>query len=123
MRRLLRHSVTMLAIYAIALHVVLLGFAPFAANAAGVDPFTVICHSTAGEPGDDGPAKPGLVPGSACEHCNLCNAAMAPPAPDVAILIKLAPAMVLAVLSPASARPRPEATSDPKLARGPPRFV
>jgi len=123
MRRLLRQSVTMLAIYAIALHVVLLGFAPISANAGNVDPFTVICHSPAGEPGDEAPVKSGLVPGSACEHCNLCSAVAAPPAPDVAVAIELAPALVLNVLAPVSAAPRTGTTSDPKLARGPPRFV
>jgi hypothetical protein len=123
MRRLLRQSVTMLAIYAIALHILLLGFAPFVASAAGIDPFTVICHSTAGGPGDEAPAKSGFVPGSACEHCNLCGAVAAPPPPGVAIAIELAPALVLDVLDPVSAAPQIGTRSDPKLARGPPHFV
>ena len=45
MRLLLRRGVTLLAIYAVALHVILLGLAPIAANGEIVNPFSVICHS------------------------------------------------------------------------------
>ena len=119
MRLLLKKTVTVLAIYAVALNVVFLGLAP-AGPAAANDPFSVICHSIAGAAGDEAPAKSGLVPGHACEHCNLCSAAEPPPAPDVGLAVDLAPSRILQVLLPASAARRAGLTSDPKLARGPP---
>ncbi len=122
MRRLLRKCVTVLAIYAVALNVIFLGFTPANANAAAVDPFSVICHSIAGTQGDEAP-KTGFIPGHACEHCNLCSAVAPPPAPDVALAIDFRPARVVQVLHPASASFHAGLTSDPKLARGPPRFV
>ena len=122
MRRLLRRSVTLLAIYAVALNVIFLGLAPIAGNAAALDPFSVICHSVTGTQGDAAP-KSGLIPGHACEHCNLCSAAAPPPAPDVAFNIDLGPARILQVLRPASAPTHAGVTSNPKLARGPPRLV
>ncbi len=121
MRGLLRLSVTLLAIYAVALHVVSLGLAPISANAA-VDPFSVICHSVTDVQGDEAP-KSGLIPGHACEHCTLCNMVAPPPAPDVALDVTLVPAPVLAVLRPAPTQVRAGVTSDPKLARGPPRLT
>jgi hypothetical protein len=122
MRSMLRKAIALVAIYAIALNVVFLGLAP-AGPAAGSDPFSVICHSIAAAEGDEAPAKPGLLPGHACEHCNLCSATEPPPAPDVALAIDLAPAGVLHVLRPVSALSRAGLTSDPKLARGPPRLT
>ena len=119
----LRKVVSWVAIYAVALHVILLGLASVAANtSAAVDPFSVICHSVAqaGAAGDEAPGKPDLIPGHACEHCNLCSAAAPPPAPDVALNVDLRPVRVLNVLFPASAPARTGVTSDPKLARGPP---
>lgn len=111
----------MLAIFAVALHVVLLGLAPISANAA-VDPFSVICHSVTDDQGDEAP-KSGLIPAHACEQCTLCNMVAAPPAPDVALDVTLVPAPLLAVLRPASTPVRAGVTSDPKLARGPPRLA
>jgi hypothetical protein len=117
-----RRAVSWVAIYAVALHVILLGFASVAANASAVDPFSVICHSVApaGALGDEAPSKPDLIPGHACDHCNLCNAAAPPPAPDSALLGSLPPARVLHALRPLSTPVRTGTTSDPKLARGPP---
>jgi hypothetical protein len=122
MRGLLQRGVTLLAVYAIALNVVFLGLAP-AGPAAGSDPFSVICHSIAAAEGDEAPAKTGLLPGHACEHCNLCSATEPPPAPDVALAIDLAPVRILHVLRPVSALSRTGLTGDPKLARGPPQLV
>jgi hypothetical protein len=121
-----RRVVSWVAIYAVALHVILLGFAPIAANgSAAVDPFTVICHSgvDAGALGDEAPSKPNLIPGHACDQCNLCNAAAPPPAPGSALLGSLLPARVLHALRPLSTTVRIGTTSDPKLARGPPLSV
>jgi hypothetical protein len=119
MRRILRRGVTLLAIYAVALNIIFLGLSPLGASA--VDPFSVICHSVTTQ-GDEAPQS-GLIPGHACEHCNLCSAVAPPAAPDVALALDLGPARILHLLRPASAAPRIGVTSDPKLARGPPRFV
>ena len=125
MRSGLKRSVTLLAIYAVALHVILLGLAPIATNRASVDPFSVICHSPASAdvPGDDAPGKPDLVPGHACEHCNLCSAAAPPPAPDTVLIGNLMPTRLLHVLRPASQGPRAGIAFRPNLARGPPSFA
>src|ERR1035438_7905613 len=103
MRIGLQKVVSWVAIYAVALHVILLGFASVAANAsATVDPFSVICHSVvdAGAVDDKAPSKPDLIPGHACDQCNLCNAAAPPPAPDFALLGSLPQARVLRPLRP-----------------------
>ena len=125
MRSGLKRSVTLLAIYAVALHVILLGLAPITTNRASVDPFSVICHSVASAavPGDEAPGKPDLVPGHACEHCNLCSAAAALPAPDIVLIGKLMPTRLLRVLRPASHAPRAGIAFRPNLARGPPSFA
>ena len=124
MRLGFKRSVTFLAVYSIALRIILLGIAPIGTvNAAAVDPFSVICHSVVQAPGDEAPGKPDLVPGHACEHCNLCNAVAPSSAPDVALAATMAPVRVLHVLRPPSASARPSITSDPKLARGPPHVV
>lgn len=123
MRIGLRRTVSWMAIYAVALHAILLGLASVAADtSAAVDPFSVICHNaaSAGAAGDEAPANPDLIPGHACEHCNLCSATAPPPAPDVAFNVDLRPARILHVLRPVSAAARTGVTSDPKLARGPP---
>ncbi len=115
-----------LAIYAVALHVILLGFAPvFSGGTAGFDPASYICHSVAaGNTGQDqGQDKSGFVPSQACEHCNLCSAMAPPPLPDLALIGTMVPATVLGVLRPALAPLRSGTPSDPKQARGPPRFV
>jgi hypothetical protein len=112
------------AIYAVALHVILLGLVPIAANGENVNPFSVICHSVApaGAAGDETPAKPDLIPGHACEHCNLCSAAP-PPEPAVVAIGNLLPARLLHVLRPVSHAPRTGVAFTPNLARGPPRFA
>lgn len=125
MRLRLKRSVTLLAIYAVALHVILLGLAPIAANgSAAVDPFSVICHSAAaaGTAGDQAPARGDLVPGHACEHCNLCSAMAPPAAPDHALIGIVAPARILHVLRPVSSATH-ASLATPKLAQGPPAFA
>ena len=122
----LRRTVTLLAIYAVALHGILLGLAPIGASASSqFDPFSVICHSVApgDAAGDETPDKANFIPGHACEHCNLCSASAPPPPPDVALIGHLLPTRVLSVLRPATMIARPSATSDPKQARGPPQFA
>ncbi|MGH6724913.1 MAG: DUF2946 family protein [Pseudolabrys sp.] len=125
MRGLARLVTSWVAIYAVALHVILMGLVPIAANGEPVNPFSVICHSAAPATtaGDEAPGKPDLVPGHACEHCNLCSAAAPPSAPDIALIGNLAPARLLHVLQPASQTPRAGIAFRPNLARGPPLFV
>ena len=123
MRPVVRRGVTLLAIYAVALHVILLGLIPIAGAITAVDPFSIICHSAAGTTSDEAPVKPGLIPGHACEHCNLCSVVAPPPAPDVVLAGSMGPARILHVLRPASAAPATGVVFRPNLARGPPRFV
>ena len=120
MRNLARQMTTWAAIYAVALHVILLGLAPFAAAADSADPVSVICHSVT--PGDDGAGKAGLVPGHACEHCNLCGAA-APPEPGLAPSATLLPSRLLGILRPVSQTPLTGIAFTANLARGPPHFA
>lgn len=122
MFRWLKHCVTVLALYAMTLHILLAAFAPIAIGGGStVDPFSVICHS--GPPdasGDTAPRSPALIPGKACEHCNLCSAVAQPSAPDVALAIEYAPTRMLHVFRPAEMRAPADIASEPKLARGPP---
>ena len=123
MRMQLRRGVTWLAIYAVALHVILLGLAPITAASAAVDPLSVICLHDADSGSPAGQQPSGLVPGHACEHCNLCSAAAPPPTPDLVVSGNLNPARLLRVLRPASATPGSGLAYRPNLARGPPLFV
>jgi hypothetical protein len=117
----IRRAVGWVAIYAVALHAILIGFVPIAANGTSVDPFSVICHSATGTPGDEAPAKPG--PGHACEHCNLCSAVALPPAPDTVLTGSMGPTRILHLLHPVATAPTDGLTFRPNLARGPPSFV
>ena len=118
--RLFRRAVTILAIYAVAMHVILLGLTQIAVTGQTVNPITVICHDAT--PGDEAPGKPDLAPGQACEHCNLCSAAP-PPAPATASIGQLVPARMVDVLRPVSQSRRTGTAFTPNLARGPPRFA
>jgi hypothetical protein len=109
-----------IAIYVIALHVVLAGFKPVDAGGAPASPGFVICHSDpagipsehhdGGAPGDD----------SCCDRCDLCNALATPPLPDSSQAQLVAPTTVLDVLRPLSTTARLSLSRSPKLARGPP---
>ena len=122
MRLSIRWAIGWAAIYAVALHVILLGLVPIAATGSTLDPFSVICHS-ATDTGGGVPINPGLIPGHACEHCNLCSAVAPPPAPNVALSGSMGPTRVLHVLRPVSAAPAAGLVFRPNLARGPPQFV
>ena len=71
-----RQVLSWVAIYAVAMHTLLTGIGPaFAAAQDSVDPFSVICLHDAGAAPPAVQQPSGLVPGHACEHCNLCSAA------------------------------------------------
>jgi hypothetical protein len=123
MRGLGSKALSWVAIYAIAIHTLLIGIAPaFAANQDTVDPFSVICLHDAGAGAPSG-LPSGLVPGHACEHCNLCSAVAPPPAPDLVVFGNLMPSRLLQVLQPTSTAPGMGIVYRPNLARGPPLFV
>jgi len=110
------------AIYAVALHVILLGLAPAAiASAPAFDPLSPICHSlSADQASNEVPGKPDLVPGHACEHCNLAMAYAPPVTLHEALAGSLAPTRVLDVLRPSSTAPKATTTARSRFARGPP---
>lgn len=111
------------AIYAVALHAILLGLAPplSAGNPGPFDPSSVICHSVAGDESSSPQSdRSGLIPGHACEHCNLCAACASPAAPHDLLAGILTPGRILDVLRPVSVAARPLATVSLALARGPP---
>jgi hypothetical protein len=123
MRTGVRQIVSLVAICAVALHSLLFGVAPMlVGGSAGSDPFAIICHSDAQTvtPAEQLPDTPDIIPGHACDYCNLCTAAAPPPTPGLALFGRLRPARVLHVLRPLSTTVRTGVTSDPKLARGPP---
>jgi len=123
MRALVRRTVTMLAVYTIALHTVLwVAVAPFTV-APSVDPFTVICHSGASAPTDPAPIHGPFVPARSCDHCNLCSATTLLPAPDTLLVARVEPVRTLRVLHPANIARHHDIAADPKLARGPPVFA
>jgi hypothetical protein len=117
-----RKIIGVMAIYAVALHVILAGLMPVGALATSFDPLSVICHGVpANAAGQQDTGVP--QPGHACEHCNLCTTLAPPPAPDTPLAGNLAPARVLHVLRPLSTAARTRVASEPKLARGPPQAV
>ena len=81
MRASIRQIVSLVAIYAIALHAILLGVAPvLAGGSAAGDPFAIICHGDAQgtAPAEQAPSGPDIIPGYACDHCILCSASTPP---------------------------------------------
>ena len=124
-RMRLRRAVSFAAIYAIALHTILLGIAPVPAGVpvAG-DPFSIICHSDAqaGGAAEQTPGGPDVVPGHACDHCNLCSASP-PLVIDSVFAGQLAPVRLLQVLQPASTAAPSHLAITLHLARGPPNFA
>ena len=121
MRVSIRRALSFVAIYAIALHAILLGVAPpIAAPAA--DPFSVICHSEApaASPAEQTPVGPVSAPSYACDHCNLCSAMAPPDALDTVLADYLTPAKLLQVPRPAAAATRDGIATHPNRTRGPP---
>ena len=120
MRTGIRRILSVTAAFAIALHTVLwAAVAPLAATSI-VDPFTVICHSEASGPAEPAPDHGALLPGHACDHCNLCSAAAPPATPDGTVMAQLVPAELPLVLHPVSIALRDGIATSPHRARGPP---
>jgi len=124
MIRRLKHGVTLVAIYAMALHVLLAAFVPgVAGSGPTADPFKVICHSGPNSGGDTDPHNPAPIPGQACEHCNFCSAVAPPPPSNLAIDVEFTPTIVRPVIDIGDLPPRIGFAADSKLARGPPPFA
>lgn len=121
MRSGVKRVLSVLAIYAVALHTILSGIAPLA-SASALDPFSVICQSGTQAPAEQTPQAP--APSSSCDHCTLCGAAAAPPVTlDRIAAGQLLPAKRLRVLRPAPAAARDGLSSNPHQARGPPQLT
>lgn len=120
MRIGVKKTISWMAIYAVAIRVVLLGIVPIGTHAPGnIDPFFVICHSASQSDGQTLPDS-ALIPGSACDHCTLCGVTAPPSAPVVASLHSI-------VFYPVETQPianvvaiRPVTINTQELPRGPP---
>jgi hypothetical protein len=117
-----RRAIGLVAIYAIALHVILWSAIAPTLAANQLDPFSIICHSEADAPPDQAPDNPAPAPGHACDHCNLCSVS-APPALAPIFAGQHAPVRLLQILQPTSSAVSSHLTTTPKLARGPPSFA
>jgi hypothetical protein len=117
-----KRALVWVAAFAIALQSTLAPFGPPAAQAANIDPFTVICHNGASDTNTPN-SQQGLLALS-CDHCVLCNATPVAAAPhDVLALGPMRvqrnerlpfPRIAAALIFPVSA---------PNLARGPPQIA
>ncbi len=116
----LRRSVSVLAIYVIALTTILSAFSAPRPAGAAFDPFSVICHSGPSAPSttEQTPAK--QTPSKACDHCSLCLVTASLADPDAIPAGRLMPPSVLQILRPASTAARAHFSVTPNLARGPP---
>ena len=122
MRALFRRLSGWTAIYAIAVHTILWGIAPFAAGSSA-DAFSVICHSSVSDASPADRSAPVSNPGRACDHCNLCSGTASLTAPDAGVLNQLAPGENLPVLYPVEIAFRDGLATSPHRARGPPSFA
>jgi len=123
MRSLLRRSVTLLALYAVALHILLLGFLPPELGSfSPIDPFAIICHTVDPSGGQGKPAQGKLqyLPGRAIDRCDLSSAVAPPPSPDESFRIDLQRTRLLDVLEPHSVGEHKSLVYPANLIRGPP---
>jgi hypothetical protein len=114
-----RKSMSLMAVFAIAVHAILFGV-PMQAAGSAVDPFTIICHSGPVDPAAAEQAPANQTPTKACDHCSLCFVAAALAGPGAIPAGRLAPPTVLHVLWPASSAARAHFATGPNLPRGPP---
>jgi hypothetical protein len=117
-----RRLTAWVAILAVALQAVLVGFAAWspAAAAATIDPTTFICHSV--PPGADSGQQAPLptTHDDCCSHCILCGSLAAVDLPTVSSEY-IPPRLTALKLVPFSAvEPFVGGTSNPNLPRGPP---
>lgn len=120
MRSWWQRSVSVLAIYLIALTTILSAFAAPPAVSATLDPFSIICHSGAPDSAATGQKPAKQAPSKACDHCTLCFAVSALAGPGTISTGLLAPPSILQILRPASTAARAHFAATPHLARGPP---
>lgn len=120
MRSWLQRSVSVLAIYVIALTTILSAFAAPPAVSATLDPFSVICHSGSSDSSATEQTPAQQAPSKACDHCSLCLVTASLAGPDAIPAGHLAPPSVLQILTPASTAARAHFAVTPNLARGPP---
>jgi hypothetical protein len=118
-----KRGISVLAIYAIALHAILWSAAAPQIAASPLDPFSVICHSEASAPGDQRPSEPASAPTHACDHCTLCAANATPATLTPVLAGQLSPARLLQILQPVSAALGGHLMTTPNFARGPPQFA
>jgi hypothetical protein len=112
---------SVVVIYAIALHTILWGAATPMVTGPSADPFSIICHSEA--PSSDGQSPATPAPSQACDHCTLWTAAAPAPAPGFTLIGNLAPTRMLQILRPASDPLSDNVATNSKSARGPPPFA
>ena len=123
MRSLWRRSVTLVALYAVALHIVLLGFLPAGFGTfSPIDPFAIICHTVgpAEHPGEPPQGRLQYLPGRAIDRCDLSNAVGLPPSPEEFFKVDLRRTRLLDVLRPHAASEQKSLIYPANLIRGPP---
>lgn len=118
-----RRSVSLLAVYVIALTTILSAFSAPRPAGAAFDPFSVICHSGPSDPSTIQQAPAKQTPSKACDHCSLCFVAASLAGPDAIPAGRLTPPSVLQILTPASTAARAHFAGTPNLARGPPQLT
>ena len=127
MRTGAKRVVGWVAIYAVALHTLLVGFGLAAAAARdSFDPFAVTCLTGAHDsiPADSTSGPVGSEKNQICKHCAFCGIAASSAAPPQ-ITLATAPTLTQAtgLLWPISVAPRAAAPPNPHLPRGPPLFA
>jgi len=122
-RSLLRRSVTLVALYTVALHIVLLGFLPAGVGSfSPIDPFAIICHtaSPSEHPGEPPQGSLQYLPGRAIDRCDLSSVVGLPPTPEASFKVELQPTRLLDVLRPDTAPEQKSPVYPANLIRGPP---
>jgi hypothetical protein len=122
MRSMWRRTITLVALYAVSLHIVLLGFLPAAAaGSAPVDSFAIICHTIApSQPGEPPQGSLQYLPGRAIDHCDLASAVGLPPSPEEFFKVDLRRTCLVDVLRPHTAPEQKSLVYPANLIRGPP---
>jgi hypothetical protein len=123
MRSACQRSVTLVALYAVALHIVLLGFLPAGFGTfSPIDPFAIICHTVgpAEHPGEPPQGSLQYLPSRAIDRCDLSSAVGLPPSPEAFFKVALQPTRLLDLLRPHRALAQKSPVYPANLIRGPP---